>query len=313
MLTWQSLMIPGLHNDDKWRMVEDEFVAVAHKFTAHLHAAEYKRLKERVQEHNADGIRSISRPVTGPMTDTVKRRRAARSLRESQRKGIKTALSRGNDADEADADELPWAGTNLQELMNSPRKKPVHLTRMVSAVPCTRAAALSRQHSTARGPSSLAKPSGVYFGCDTTARISSARTQDQIDSGNDDLGGSWSTRHPAPQISSTPRFVSNASKPRSTDHSGQAPPRATPGLARKSISVPIEPIQDDSDSPVETMFDLRARHHKRNVRRRTKSSTPDATKDDSQQSQEGQEVQEGQEGQGGQIRQIQTALSIPSL
>ncbi len=36
-------MIDGLEDDDKYRMVEDEFVATAGTFTAHLHAAEYQR------------------------------------------------------------------------------------------------------------------------------------------------------------------------------------------------------------------------------------------------------------------------------
>jgi hypothetical protein len=35
----------GLDKDDRYRMVEDEFLEAAKMFTQHLHAAEYQRMK----------------------------------------------------------------------------------------------------------------------------------------------------------------------------------------------------------------------------------------------------------------------------
>jgi hypothetical protein len=129
-------MIEGLDHDDRYRMVEDEFLSMANDFTKHLHAAEYHRLKALASTRNAAMIRTISRPVTGGMTDLVKRRRGALGLAASQRKGIRDALGKhkgrddsGSDEDEDDDDDidLPWAGTSLQGLMESPRKVAVPL------------------------------------------------------------------------------------------------------------------------------------------------------------------------------------------
>lgn len=128
-------MIEGFDADDRYRMVEDEFLAMAGSFTRHLHAAEYQRLKDAANNQNADMIRTISRPVTGRMTDLVKKRQSALALAASQRKGLKGVLGKrkgrvaqddGTDDDDEDG-ELPWAGTSLQGLMESPKKKAVVL------------------------------------------------------------------------------------------------------------------------------------------------------------------------------------------
>lgn len=150
---FDSCMVPGFQNDDRWRMVEDEFVAVAHKFTAHLHASEYQRLKKLAREQKTDAVLSISRSVTAPMTSAVRRRQAARSLEASQTRGIKRALSKGTNADDKEGgDEIPWAGTNLHTLMESPRKKPVSLSKLLPASTSnTRAAALNRQNAASSG------------------------------------------------------------------------------------------------------------------------------------------------------------------
>ncbi len=132
-------MIEGVENDDKYRMVEDEFVTVAGDFTKHLHAAEYQRLKTLAKSQNADAISSISRPVTGEMTDLVRRRQKALGLAASQRRGIHKVLGR-RDIRIASDDEEPWFGTSLQGLMDSPRKT-LPLTSVASAVAETRAAA----------------------------------------------------------------------------------------------------------------------------------------------------------------------------
>lgn len=119
-------MIEGVEHDDKYRMVEDEFLTVAGDFTKHLHAAEYQRLKSLAKSQNAETIQNISRPVTGEMTDLVKRRQAALETATRQRKALRKLAK-------SDDDDLPpHDNTSLQGLMDSPRKKRVPLQSLSS-------------------------------------------------------------------------------------------------------------------------------------------------------------------------------------
>jgi len=122
-------MIEGVDHDDKYRMVEDEFLSVAGDFTRHLHAAEYQRLKNLARSQNAETIQNISRPVTGEMTDLVKRRHAALDTAARQRRGLASVLGKRPENDDLRA-------TSLQGLMDSPRKKaaPISLTSFASAM-----------------------------------------------------------------------------------------------------------------------------------------------------------------------------------
>jgi len=64
-------------DDDKWIMVEDEFLSTAQLFTKSLHKQEYQRLQEEANSKNASQIRHIQRPVTGTAAkskDTLRRR-----------------------------------------------------------------------------------------------------------------------------------------------------------------------------------------------------------------------------------------------
>lgn len=107
-------------------MVEDEFVAVAGDFTRHLHAAEYHRLKAEAKSKSRHVIDSIARPVTGEMTDDLKRKYKALGV---ARKQCQCLVRSEDDSDpENPGYAKPWAGTSLQGLMESPRKKAVSLT-----------------------------------------------------------------------------------------------------------------------------------------------------------------------------------------
>lgn len=269
-------MIPGLQHDDKWRMVEDEFVAMAHKLTAHLHAAEYQRLKQLAQDQNADAIRSLSRPVTAPMTNRVKRRQTVSSLQRSQRKGLKRALSRAQDADDDDdeADELPWTGTNLEGLMDSPRKKMVPLTRMVPTASGTRAAALSRKDS-GSSPIGMQRSSSVQQArSPTITRKRSVHFQKSDTEEEKDFEERVSPWRPT--VTSSPKLQSNTNGPISSNNALHRAPSTTQGrgsrltdpIVQKSDPVSVRPsLDDDSDSPVETMFGqhFKDRRNKRRV------------------------------------------------
>jgi hypothetical protein len=136
-------MVEGIESDDRYRMVEDEFLSTASLFTAHLHAAEYQRLKDLAKSQNADTIRNISRPVVGNMTDIARRRQETLKRFADQRNGLKRSLANLNPhgSDESDDGDLPWLGTALQSLMDSPRKKAIPLTSLTSTLAGTRAAA----------------------------------------------------------------------------------------------------------------------------------------------------------------------------
>lgn len=274
-------------------MVEDEFVAMAHKFTAHLHAAEYQRLKKLAQDQNADAIRSLSRPVTAPMTSRVKRRQAVVSLKKSQRIGIKSALSRTRNSDEEEVDELPWAGTNLEDLMDSPRKKLVPLSRMVSTASGTRAAALSRKDSALR-PKSIRQSDSVQQA--TTTRKSSVRFQ-HARSDREDLDKDL--------LYCPPTAISNGPTPSAKTlqrTSSTALERAVKAPPTEATSAPAFVVSniDDSDSPVETMFGQHFRE--RRTKRLAQSSSAKPSKEVNQ-------PRETTPPKG----PVRSSLSIPSL
>lgn len=299
-------MISGLQHDDKWRMVEDEFVAMAHKFTAHLHAAEYQRLKNMAQDQKADAIRSLSRPVTAPMTDRVKRRQAILSLQKSQRKGIARALSRVRNGDEDESDELPWAGTHLEGLMDSPRKKTVPLTRVVTAAGGTRAAALSRKDSVSNPKSTRPSDTTRHTESSINKRKPSARFQQAQSEEYDDFEKGSVYRHSTTYLSSKPQSAINA-----PTSSAKIPQRASNTAtvhavaARPTIAKPdpanVAPnVDDNSDSPVETMFGKHFRE--RRNKRRVESSTSEISKDEHRTSEKPSKKDA-----------IKSSLSIPSF
>ncbi|KAM0326786.1 hypothetical protein ACHAQA_006660 [Verticillium albo-atrum] len=126
-------LIPGPQNDDLYRMVEDEFLVVAGKFTAHLHAAEYNRLKTQARSQNADTIANISRPVVGSLTELARRRQEDLLRRKRQRQALKDAKAdAGGDNIETEEEEVEalWRGSSLRGLMDSPRKTEVKIAAL---------------------------------------------------------------------------------------------------------------------------------------------------------------------------------------
>lgn len=170
-------MVEGFDNDDRWRMVEDEFYSVAARFTAHLHAAQYRRLKDEAKKQNPT-IHPLVRPVTRPPTLEVVRRQAASTLATSQRRAIATAklhLKASGSASAAapaaaavpaaqpgDGDNdrfqirLSKKRTHLASLLDSPRKRAQPLT----SIPTSKGKARVAATSTSSQPSSLGTRTG---------------------------------------------------------------------------------------------------------------------------------------------------------
>ncbi|KFY15044.1 hypothetical protein V492_02258 [Pseudogymnoascus sp. VKM F-4246] len=125
----ESFMIDGFNNDDRYRMVEDEFLDVAKEFTQHLHAAEYKRMKDSAKAQNAATINAISRPVTTKMGGETSRKVESIARAKKQAGVIKDINGDQPPEQEGDSDESqgPWLGTALQGLMEKPRASAVPL------------------------------------------------------------------------------------------------------------------------------------------------------------------------------------------
>ncbi|KAF5022254.1 hypothetical protein F66182_5693 [Fusarium sp. NRRL 66182] len=128
----ERFMRPGLDHDDRYRMVEDEFLNMAHQFTTHLHRAEYNRLKTLAERQNADTIREIERPVVGAPTLLARQRKETATRIAKQRKLL------GGDSDEKDS---PFVGSSLQGLMESPRKEHKWISAGLADAAKTRASA----------------------------------------------------------------------------------------------------------------------------------------------------------------------------
>ncbi|RBR10490.1 hypothetical protein FVER53590_06349 [Fusarium verticillioides] len=111
----ERFMRPGLDHDDRYRIVEDEFVNMAHQFTLHIHTSEYNRLKNLAKHQNADTIREIERPVVGAPTLLTRHRQEDVCRNVKQRKLLGTNSNEKKDS--------PYVGSNLQGLMESPRKE----------------------------------------------------------------------------------------------------------------------------------------------------------------------------------------------
>ncbi|KAE8442584.1 hypothetical protein EG329_003071 [Mollisiaceae sp. DMI_Dod_QoI] len=159
----ESFMKEGTDCDDKYRMVEDEFLTIAQRFTVHLHAAEYKRLQKMAKTRNADTISSISRPVTGRMPDQTKRKVEAIARSKTKKLVLESLIrknSRGTDLsdDSDDGDGLPYVGTSLHGLMDSPKRKAASLTKLSAAVTTRASAGYKRPVSRSDQKSSLGSP-----------------------------------------------------------------------------------------------------------------------------------------------------------
>ena len=140
-------------------MVEDEFLATARAFTAHLHHAEYLRLKNAAKarsEKAVDGI-GIERPVDGvtAMRAETRKQKEAEAKEKKVRGAVDSIVAPGegrrpsdgegsdiSDLEEGERHDDPWQGTQLQRFMTrSPKKGLKGLTGLQGVVSHTRAAA----------------------------------------------------------------------------------------------------------------------------------------------------------------------------
>lgn len=213
-------MVPG---DDRYRMVEDEFLHTAQRFTTHLHRAEYNRLKARAKSQHALTIRAIERPVVGPPTATARLRDAAEKRASRQRNLLRTPRRAPRPPDgghAADDDNAPWVGTTLQGLMETPRGEARSASSCAPVLPTARAAA------------------------DPRRPLSPPRR-----------------RSPGATVADQPRFLTDARDdvPRDRTRNSAQDRRGAPGLGEGALSCSDGGATDDDDDP----FDIKRRKMRR--------------------------------------------------
>ena len=260
-------MKDGLDGDDIYIMVEDEFHAVAKMFTQHLHHAEYMRLKNLAKGRTASTVATISRPVdpiTAMRPETKQKKQAeTRDIRTNAAlQQIKSSAARpasDDDSGLSDADNAPWRGTALQDLMTvSPTKNQISLTGLHGVKSSTRAAA---GYSKAASKPSQPKVKAIDLRPNSVKPASSKPTHSEgstvDESSTDDLDAppivrselrtSKPSRNPAPrtllQISPPP----NAPQPFPPHHRNKPPPSSR--LKKHPGSLYSYPTPDSDSDP----------------------------------------------------------------
>lgn len=91
--------------DDEWMMVEDEFLETAKLFTRHLHIAEYKKLKERIEAKKKEQVQAPRPVVAGAkLSAEGLTKKKAEVQAKRQHKAIRDVFTSQDDEDE-DVDE----------------------------------------------------------------------------------------------------------------------------------------------------------------------------------------------------------------
>ncbi|KAI0470339.1 hypothetical protein F4859DRAFT_128730 [Xylaria cf. heliscus] len=270
----ENFMIEGIDGDDRYRMVEDEFLATAQQFTAHLHAAEYKRLKAVSELENAQMIKNISRPVVGQLTDLVKIKQERNALIKKQRFAARKLRRDGSSSDESPGtDDLnnSWQKKSLYGLMESPGKRTKRLGRLPSAPSVTRAAAgFNRQSSEVVSPT-RPKPSPSY----DTARHHMRESEGFIDSPSSHRLAHRVTQ-PAPASPRGPEPIAKQFKKPAPSNSYMAtvdPQNYQPKAAGKGV------VSDDED--IDFIARLKKRQEERRRSRGQRKSMASKAKSDS--------------------------------
>ncbi|KFZ11744.1 hypothetical protein V502_07423 [Pseudogymnoascus sp. VKM F-4520 (FW-2644)] len=183
----ESFMIDGFSNDDRYRMVEDEFLDVAKEFTQHLHAAEYQRMKNNAKAQNAATINAISRPVTTKMGGQTRRKVESIARARKQADAIKDIHGDQTREAEADSDESqgPWLGTALHGLMEKPRASAVPLTD-ISGFHSTSKAAAGYQGSSVGRMETYDVPDPEESGLTKPDSIESTEGEEETETEDDD-------------------------------------------------------------------------------------------------------------------------------
>ncbi|KAK1970996.1 hypothetical protein LY78DRAFT_677225 [Colletotrichum sublineola] len=283
----ETFMIEGLEHDDKYRMVEDELFTVAGQFTAHLHAAEYQRLKAQARSQNAEAIRNISRPVVGSLTELARKRQEELLRKKKQREALRQAKQEAGRGGKESGDEtsIPWQGTSLQGLMHSPRKREVPLMALTKGNSGMKASSLfgGLVRSQSKRPMTTMKPN---------------QDDEETDDESDDLGGSSpltakredpggqpSTHsRPVPQKPKIPDASIRMAETKSAIRKGGPPTSMSTRLASTKTTATLEDDgkEDEDDDDIFTRFKKRratSRPQRREAEKKEEKPEPRENRD----------------------------------
>lgn len=264
--------MPGFDRDDIWVMVEDEFYAIAQKYTQHLHYAEYHRRRKEVKERLSTLVGEIERPTDErtPLPKDVERRRESQALRERQKAGLAQFAGGTPNKVDDDGDEL-WAGTHLHDFMASPRKLR-SLVGLQSRKSSTRAAAGFGQVPVAtRG---RINSTGSFTSAKRGPDIETIEIDEETASDSDDdldleaqsvMAPPPNRAQSAMQYENTPRahsqsYLRNKNKPTSDEETKPfiARPSPTPGFQTKMQSLfdDLDDLPEPSEIHNHTTFNV---------------------------------------------------------
>lgn len=133
-------MHEGANGDDKWAMVEDEFLSTAKMFTQHIHHAEYVRLKKLARSRGAGTLRAISRPTDGrtEQSNALRMRLEAGERVRKRQDGMKDI---GDDEESSEGEDAYMLDPQLAGLMTTEKSRGKDLSSFAKAKSNTRAAA----------------------------------------------------------------------------------------------------------------------------------------------------------------------------
>lgn len=287
-------MIDGFQNDDKYRMVEDEFLDIAKEYTQHLHAAEYLRLKAAARNKSAATAGKLTRPVIGTMPGATKRKLESVDRAKKQAEAVaKLKKDKAKMEYESDPEAPePWLGTALHGLMEEPCHTTSTITDVVETVSTSKAAKGFKGSKLGRADD---------YGLDTSddtdqapSRPRHAMKEVGTESEDDDLDAptitSWKRKLP---VNSCPPAVKKEIKsepdlpppPRRSLFARTSAAGATP-TPRSTTSTPPEPsIKSEQPEVVElprTSADILARMAKRRelARRKREREEEEAKKEE---------------------------------
>ena len=199
----EEFMREGLDADDIYILVEDDFLATARLFTAHIHHAEYTRLKRQARSRRAGAMPERPRPVdarppASPQAKAMRAQSAERKKTEQAQRPDVTAKEPKEKKASAGMEDL-WKGSELHGLLTGQSQAPQPLKIPRGAPPKTRAAAgFSRRDKTAEArrrtydlePGDAPRAEGAWASkAPVRHRRGSSKQDTDDDSGDDDLDG----------------------------------------------------------------------------------------------------------------------------
>lgn len=226
-------------------MVEDEFLHIAQRFTAHLHRAEYERLKALAKAQNAATIREIERPIVADAMQTT----TARQRSESAQRAMKQRKALEGEGDEGAAGDgvtTPFVGTSLRGLMDAPRREGRRIMPAAGASSSSSRTRAAAGYSNKSSPQQGARSRAVS---PSLPPLASSAKKMKLESASEARTATTPIRNISQHPQTRPK-VPNATRPEAASSSSYAtaPPRGVSRRDRKADNRRPSVHEQDDDS-----------------------------------------------------------------